>query len=92
MGESALFMSLWCRRGYMNVSQHVGIWLKKFNGSYFRVRADELPVRDEGVITESGVSNKLLYIVRDIDEEDEEEARFANTEAEEPATPVRFLF
>ena len=91
MGQSALFMSLWCRRGYMSTSHHIGIWLKKRHGSYYRIRADELPVRDEAIETETS-SKKLLYIARDDDEEEEEEDKETNTQTMGPSTPVRLLF
>lgn len=72
----------------MSTSQHVGIWLKKQNGYYYRVRADDLPVRDELQDTNSNPS-RLIYIVRDVDDEDE---RSMDLQMVHPVTPVRLLF
>ena len=75
----------------MSTSHHVGIWLKNYHGTYFRIRADELPVRDEAVEVDAG-SKRLLYIARDIEEEEEEEDKETKVQTVDPSTPVRFLF
>ncbi|KAJ4294576.1 hypothetical protein N0V90_008267 [Kalmusia sp. IMI 367209] len=70
--DISVFMSLSCRRSCMSTSMHMGIWLKNDLGHYFRARADELPVIDE-LDKHSKENTRLLYIVRDVDEDEEED-------------------